>query len=182
MPDRAHVATQTGPEVGVGDADEQVGALARSRGLQQPILWIAIPTAVEMIGRMNESLVVYQVSDKYDANTMDHATDPQTIRRLHERAIDAADIILYSGRKLLSEATRGQERSYLLEQAVDFDHWAKVGSNELEVAGEVARIPQPRIGYFGAIEPWLVDQELIKRASVDALTGTGFSSAISRAA
>jgi glycosyltransferase involved in cell wall biosynthesis len=29
----------------------------------------------------------------------------------------------------------------------------------------VARIPQPRIGYFGAIEPWLIDQELIKQAS-----------------
>ena len=143
----------------------QIGALARSRGLSSPILWIAIPTAAEIIGRLNESLVVYQVSDKYDANTMDHATDPKTIRRLHERALDAADIILYSGRKLLSEATRARERSFLLEQAVDFDHWAKVGAGELEVATEVARIPRPRLGYFGAIEPWLVDQELIRRAS-----------------
>src|ERR1043165_4941961 len=145
----------------------QIGTLARSRGLKNPILWIAIPTAVEMIGRMNESLVVYQVSDKYDANTMDHATDPATIRKLHERALDSADIILYSGRKLLAEATRAQERSYLLEQAVDFEHWSRVGSGELEVAAEVACIPRPRIGYFGAIEPWLVDQELIKRASVE---------------
>ncbi len=143
----------------------QVGALARSRGLSDPILWLAIPTAVEMIGRLKESLVVYQVSDKYDANTMDHATDPRTIRRLHERALDAADVVLYSGRKLLAEATLARERSYLLEQAVDFDHWAKVGSGELEVAAEVARLPRPRIGYFGAIEPWLVDQELVKRAS-----------------
>ena len=143
----------------------QVGALARSRGLSDPILWLAIPTAVEMIGRLKESLVVYQVSDKYDANTMDHATDPKTIRRLHERALDAADVVLYSGRKLLAEATRARERSYLLEQAVDFDHWAKVGGGELEVAEEVARIPRPRVGYFGAIEPWLVDQELVRRAS-----------------
>ncbi|MCA1850122.1 MAG: glycosyltransferase, partial [Acidobacteria bacterium] len=125
----------------------------------------AIPTAVDMIGRMNESLVVYQVSDKYDANTMDHATDPATIRRLHERALDAADIVLYSGRKLLEEATRARSRSHLLEQAVDFEHWAKVGGGGLEVAEEVAGLPRPRIGYFGAIEPWLVDQELIKRAS-----------------
>jgi glycosyltransferase involved in cell wall biosynthesis len=143
----------------------QVNALARRRGLSRPVLWIAIPTAVEMIGRLNESLVVYQVSDKYDANTMDHATDPATIRRLHERALDAADIIFYSGRKLLMEATRGRERSFLLEQAVDYEHWARVGSGELEIAEDVARLPRPRIGYFGAIEPWLVDQELIRRAS-----------------
>ncbi|HEX8494134.1 MAG TPA: glycosyltransferase [Pyrinomonadaceae bacterium] len=143
----------------------QIGALARRRGLVRPILWLAIPTAVEMIGRLEESLVVYHVSDKYDANTMDHATDPLTIRRLHERALDAADIIFYSGRKLLAEAERGRERSYLLEQAVDFEHWSQVKSGELEVAAEVARIPGPRLGYFGAIEPWLVDQELIKRAA-----------------
>jgi glycosyltransferase involved in cell wall biosynthesis len=145
----------------------QIGGLARRRGLKRPILWIAIPTAVEMIGRLDEQLVIYQVSDKYDANTMDHATDPELIRKLHERAIDAADIILYSGRKLLSEATRGRERSHLLEQAVDFEHWARVGTGELEVAKEVACIPRPRLGYFGAIEPWLVDQELVRRASFE---------------
>ncbi|MDQ3818825.1 MAG: hypothetical protein M3362_14270, partial [Acidobacteriota bacterium] len=143
----------------------QVGRLARSRGLTDPILWIAIPTAVEMVGRMNESLVVYQVSDKYDANTMDHSTDPETIARLHERALRAADIIFYSGRKLLAEATAGRERSYLLEQAVDFGHWARAGSDELEAAPEIASIPRPRLGYFGATEPWLLDQELIRRAA-----------------
>jgi glycosyltransferase involved in cell wall biosynthesis len=143
----------------------QIGMLARRRGLTKPILWIAIPTAVEMIGGFDESLVIYQVSDKYDANTMDHATDPALIRRLHERAIDAADLIFYSGRKLLGEATRGLERSHLLEQAVDFAHWSRVGAGELKVAAEVERIPRPRLGYFGAIEPWLVDQELIKRAA-----------------
>src|SRR4029079_1007806 len=69
------------------------------------------------------------------------------------------------GRKLFIEATRGWERSHLLEQGVDYDHWRRVSDGSIEVAPEIARIPQPRLGYFGAIEPWLVDQELIKRAS-----------------
>ncbi|HSE32394.1 MAG TPA: glycosyltransferase [Pyrinomonadaceae bacterium] len=141
----------------------QIGSLARAKGLKRPILWIAIPTAAEMIGNLNESLVVYHVSDKYDANTMDHATDPQLIRRLHQRAIGKADIIFYSSRKLLSDATEGLDRSHLLEQAVDFDHWARVP--QLTPAPELASIPGPRIGYFGAIEPWLIDQELIKLAA-----------------
>ena len=143
----------------------QIGKLARNRGLRKPILWIAIPTAAEMIGTLDEAAVVYQVSDKYDANTMDHATDPALIRRLHEHAIDAADLVFYSGRKLFNEATRGCERSYLLEQGVDYDHWRRVGEGTVTVAPEVANIPHPRLGYFGAIEPWLVDQELIKRAA-----------------
>jgi len=143
----------------------QIGKLARSRGLTKPILWIAIPTAAEMIGMLDEAAVVYQVSDKYDANTMDHATDPALIRRLHEHAIDAADLVFYSGRKLFNEATRGCERSYLLEQGVDYEHWRRVGEGAVAIAPEVANIPRPRLGYFGAIEPWLVDQELNKRAA-----------------
>jgi glycosyltransferase involved in cell wall biosynthesis len=143
----------------------QIGKLARSRGLTRPILWIAIPTAAEMIGEFDEAAVVYQVSDKYDANTMDHSTDPALIRRLHEQAIDAADLVFYSGRKLFNEATRGCERSHLLEQGVDYEHWRNVGDETVAIAPEVANIPRPRLGYFGAIEPWLVDQELIKRAA-----------------
>jgi len=143
----------------------QIATLARRRGLSNPILWIAIPTAVEVVGRLNESLIIYHVSDKYDANTMDHATDPAFIRKLHERAICAADLIFYSSRKLLAEASRGRERSYLLEQAVDFDHWSKIADGDLRVAEEVRKITRPRLGYFGAIEPWLIDQELIKLAS-----------------
>jgi glycosyltransferase involved in cell wall biosynthesis len=143
----------------------QILSLAKRRGLTKPILWIAIPTAVEVVGRMNESLMIYHVSDKYDANTMDHATDPAFIRKLHERAIDAADLVFYSSRKLLAEATAGLVKSHLLEQAVDFDHWSRLSSGDLKIAEAVAQIPQPRIGYFGAIEPWLIDQDLIKRAS-----------------
>jgi glycosyltransferase involved in cell wall biosynthesis len=143
----------------------QIRKLADSRGLANPILWIAIPTAAEMIGQFGETLVVYQVSDKYEANTMDHATDPKQISDLHRHAISAADIVFYSGRKLFGEATEGCDRSYLLEQGVDYDHWCKVGNGMMEVNAAVARIPRPRLGYFGAIEPWLVDQELIKRAA-----------------
>jgi len=143
----------------------QISRLARARGLTKPILWIAIPTAADMIGTLGESAVIYHVSDKYDANTMDHATDPALIRRLHEQAIDGADLIFYSGRKLFTEATRGMERSHLLEQGVDYEHWRRVSDGSVEVAPEIERIPRPRLGYFGAIEPWLVDQELIKRAS-----------------
>ena len=147
----------------------QIQRLTANRRFSKPILWIAIPTAAEMIGCFDESLVIYHISDKYDANTMDHATDPAAIRKLHEKAIDGADIIFYSGRKLLSEATSGRERSYLLEQAVDFDHWAgldrRVSTGDLKIAAEIQSIPRPRLGYFGAIEPWLVDQELIKQAA-----------------
>src|ERR1051326_5014788 len=118
-----------------------------------------------MIGALDESAVVYHVSDKYDANTMDHATDPALIRRLHENAIDASDLIFYSGRKLCTEATRGCERSHMLDQDVDYGQWRRVAEGVVKIAPEIEKIPRPRLGNFGALEPWLVHQELIKRAA-----------------
>ena len=141
----------------------QISAIARVKRMSSPILWIAIPTAAQLIGKFNESFVIYHVSDKYDANSEDHAINPDTIRRLHRLAIDRADIVLYSGRKLLNESVHGRDKSFLLEQAVDYDHWSRVST--LEIAPEVDSIPRPRLGYFGAIEPWLIDRELITRAS-----------------
>jgi glycosyltransferase involved in cell wall biosynthesis len=143
----------------------QISSLAKRRGLTKPILWIAIPTAVEVVGRLGESMVIYHVSDKYDANTMDHATDPAFIRKLHERAIEAADLVFYSSRKLFDEVTMGREKSHLLEQAVDFDHWSRVSDGRLIIPEKIATIPPPRIGYFGASDPWLIDQELIRQAA-----------------
>jgi glycosyltransferase involved in cell wall biosynthesis len=142
----------------------QLRRLVRRASMTNPILWIAIPTAVDMVGRLGESLVIYQVSDKYDEATMDFGTNPAAIRRLHERAIAAADLVLYSGRKLFDEAQIGAERSHLLEQAVDFDHFARAGFTE-DVAPEVAAIPGPRIGYFGGLDPWLIDQDLLRLAA-----------------
>jgi glycosyltransferase involved in cell wall biosynthesis len=143
----------------------QIASLAKRRGLKDPILWIAIPTAVDVVGRLNEQLVIYHVSDKYEANTMDHATDPAFIRELHERALNAADLIFYSSRKLFAEAKPACRKSHLLEQAVDFDHWSSITGGEVSVAADVSRIPHPRLGYFGAIEPWLIDQQLIQQSA-----------------
>src|SRR5204862_7634636 len=111
----------------------QISAMAKSRELSRPILWIAIPTAVEVVGRLDEQLVIYHVSDKYDANTMDHATDPAFIRKLHERAIDAADLVFYSSRQLFADVEHGRQNAYLLEQAVDYDHASVVASGHVSV-------------------------------------------------
>ena len=118
-----------------------------------------------MIGTFDESAVVYHVSDKYDANTMDHATDPALIRRLHERAIDAADLIFYSGRKLFTEATRGCERSHLLEQGVDYDHWRRVSEGTIEVAPEIAEDSAAAVGLL-----WR-DRAVARRSGVDQTRG-----------
>jgi glycosyltransferase involved in cell wall biosynthesis len=137
--------------------------------LRNPILWVAIPTAREIIGHLQESAVIYQVSDKYVANQMDHATAGNIIAEMHEELLQRADLIYYSGRKLFEEETAARpdiaKKAKLLEQAVDFEHFASATSQTWQEPNDIAAIPHPRLGYFGAIETWLLDQQMIRYIS-----------------
>src|ERR1700761_4645278 len=121
--------------------------------ISRPILWVAIPTAAEMAGRLGEKLLLYQVSDKYDANE-DSALSAQVIRGYDRLLKDSADVVLYSGRKLFSEAT--EPHRFFLEQAVDYEHFSELA----EPAAELDGIPGPILGYFGAMD-YVMDVELM---------------------
>ena len=136
-------------------------------GLRDPILWIAIPTAYSLVGKLGEQATVYQVSDKYEANQMDHSTSARVIRSMHLDLLSRADLVYYSGRKLYDEALASHPeaaaKSRLLEQAVDFEHFARATAGvDVTPPDDIRRIPGPRLGYFGAMESWLMDQSLIR--------------------
>ena len=147
----------------------QMKLLMVAYDLRQPILWIAIPTAREVVGRLGERLLIYQVSDKYDANQMDHATPSTVIAAMHDDLLARADLIYYSGRKLFEEETaRHSEiagKARLLEQGVDYDLFASATSQAWTQPEDIAQVAHPRLGYFGGIDPWLIDQELIRYVS-----------------
>ena len=137
--------------------------------MRNPILWIAIPTAREVVGRLGEQALIYQVSDKYDANQMDHSTASSIIDEMHRDLLARADVVYYSGRKLFGEERVKHPqiaiKARLLEQAVDYEHFAAASSHVWEQPDDIAGVPHPRLGYFGAIDPWLVDQQLIRYVS-----------------
>jgi glycosyltransferase involved in cell wall biosynthesis len=147
----------------------EIRSLMIAYGFRDPLLWIAIPTAREVVGHLGERALVYQVSDKYAANRMDHATTSNVIAEMHRDMLERADLIYYSGRKLIEEETAAhpeiKSKARLLEQAVDFEHFASATRQRWATPEDVCNIPHPRLGYFGAIETWLLDQQLIRTVS-----------------
>jgi glycosyltransferase involved in cell wall biosynthesis len=137
--------------------------------LREPVLWIAIPTAAEVVGRLGESALIYQVSDRYETNRMDHAGNEDLIAGMHRRLLEQSDLIYYSGRKLFEEDTAAYpeiaNKAKMLEQAVDFEHFASATSRDWPEPADIDSIPRPRLGYFGALDPWLIDQALIRYVS-----------------
>jgi glycosyltransferase involved in cell wall biosynthesis len=126
--------------------------------MSHPILWVAIPTAAEMAGRLGEKILLYQVSDKYDANE-DSALSRAVIQNYDRLLKQGADVVMYSGRKLFQEAA--EPNRFFLEQAVDFEHFANL---DVDRAEELAGIPHPILGYFGSMD-YVMDTDLMAEVS-----------------
>jgi glycosyltransferase involved in cell wall biosynthesis len=126
--------------------------------MSRPILWVAIPTAAEMAGCLGEKILLYQVSDKYEAN-QDSALSAQVIRNFDNQLKEAADVVMYSGRKLFEEAT--EPNRFFLEQAVDFEPFSNL---DVQPAPELAAIPHPVLGYFGTMD-YVMDTDLMAEVS-----------------
>jgi glycosyltransferase involved in cell wall biosynthesis len=86
---------------------------------------------------------------------------------MHRELLERADLVYYSGRKLYDEeiGSQNQSKAKLLMQAVDFEHFASATDRDWEAPADIDRVPHPRLGYFGAIESWLLDQDLIRYVS-----------------
>jgi len=142
----------------------QVRWVLRRYGMTRPLLWVAIPTAADLVGTLGEQFVIYQVSDKYDANTMDHSLSPALIEQLHRSLLAKADLVLYSGRRLFEEARESREKSRFLEQGVDFAHFARTGELAGNPPSELVGLKRPILGYFGALD-FVIDQDLVRHVA-----------------
>ena len=127
-------------------------------GMSDPVVWVAIPSAAEVVEGIGAKLIVYQVSDKYDAN-QDSATSADIIRAWDVRLKNNASVVMYSGRKLYEESS--EQHRYFLEQAVDFDHFAAVS---IATAPEISQIPHPILGYFGWMD-YVMDGDLVQQVA-----------------
>jgi glycosyltransferase involved in cell wall biosynthesis len=127
--------------------------------IRDPILWVAIPTAADIVNSLGGKLLVYQVSDKYDFNE-DSALSRAVIQDMDARLKRHAAVVMYSGRKLYEE---GETRHrYLLEQAVDYERFANL---PLATPSDIVGIPRPVLGYVGAADWYTMDVPLIEHVA-----------------
>jgi len=136
----------------------QIRLAMRLCSMRRPVVWAAIPFAADVIHDLGAKLVLYQVSDKYDANE-DSAIAREVIRDFDRRLKTAATLVMYSGRKLYEESEVSHR--YFLEQAVDFDHFAAPAAS---TAPAIAAIPRPVLAYFGWID-YVIDAELVEQVA-----------------
>jgi glycosyltransferase involved in cell wall biosynthesis len=127
-------------------------------GFRRPIVWTYNPLISPLVEQVDYSLLVYHcVDDLTAAPHMPAATIEQAEQDLANRAD-----LLFATSPALAEKLRRRRptETYYFPNVADFEHFSQARSPG-ELPADLAAIPQPRLGFVGALSDYKVDFALI---------------------
>ena len=138
----------------------QVRLVARAVGVgDAPHIGVTIPTAWPVAAPMRCSSLVFNRSDLHSAFP---EADGSWIAGLEESLMRRADRVLYVSHELMKRDWElVGDRAVFLDHGVDLEHFTLEG----DVDPEVAAIPRPRIGFFGGLDDYIIDFDLLRRTA-----------------
>jgi len=150
--------------VNAGMVREQVRAVARSIEIapDEAVIFVTIPTAADVIRNWPRRSLVTNRSDLHSAF---EETDQALIRALETELVAASDVALYSSHSLMrTEGPIAGDRAVFLDHGVDYDRFAAATGNPHP---DLADLPRPIVGFFGGIDDYVVDLELLEKVAED---------------
>jgi glycosyltransferase involved in cell wall biosynthesis len=137
----------------------QVGLVARLLGIADPILFVTLPTARDIVRPMRRRALVFNRSDK--ASEFGEANQA-AIRALEEALLKESDAVVYVSRALMEEERQMVgSRGHFLDHGVDLGHFDPASA--APEPDDLRAIPRPRVGWFGSLRDHLVDFALLER-------------------
>ncbi|GDY25941.1 glycosyltransferase [Agarivorans sp. Toyoura001] len=137
----------------------QVNKQAEQLGISKPDLWIALPTAVDMLGHLNERQVIYYCGDDFNALA---GVDHQHVTHCERELVNKVDHVLVASDMLLRKFSKQPAvaaKTRVLPHGVDYNlfvHPSSPAPSLLE-GGPVA-------GFYGSIAAWLDIPLIVKVA------------------
>ncbi len=140
---------------------QQVRVVARAIGVgDRPAVGVTIPTAWPVVRPMRRSALVFNRSDLHSAFP---EADGAWVASLERALLVEADRVLYVSHELMRrDAAVVGGRAHFLDHGVDVEHFS---SDPRTIDPEVARLPRPRVGFFGGLDDYVVDVDLLRRTA-----------------
>lgn len=130
-----------------------IGDYLAAESIDDYLVWLYTPMALPMLAPLTPRAVIFDCMDELSA--FDHA--PRQLRQREAALLKTADLVLTGG-PALYEAKRSQHPNvHCMPSSVDAAHFSPQGldaTTELSREADAlqARIPGPRLGFFGVID------------------------------
>lgn len=138
----------------------QVRLVATAIGVgRAPTIAVTIPTAWPVVRRMRRSALLFNRSDRHSEFP---EADQRLIAGLEDALLREADRVLYVSHQLMAEdAPVVGDRAAFLDHGVDLEHFTLTDDAPARPEPELADIPHPVVGFFGGLDDYVVDMDLI---------------------
>lgn len=141
---------------------EQVRDSAAWMGITRPLVWVAVPTAADVLDRIPSAGLVYQRTDRFEHYP---GVDPDRIRACDCKLKKEADLTVFCSTSVFEEEKSQCQMAAFVDHGVDFKLFAAAGDGSSE-PDDMKVIARPRVGFVGGIDAHTFDPELfLKTAS-----------------
>lgn len=140
----------------------QVRLAARLAGIEAlPAVGVTIPTAWPVVRKLPKSALLFNRSDLHSAFP---EADGAWVASLEDQLLAHSDAVLYVSHELMRrDGDRVGDRAFFLDHGVELARF----SPTIEANPEISAIPGPRVGFFGGIDDYVVDLDLLEKVAVD---------------
>ncbi len=139
----------------------QIRDAAKRAGIERPLLWVHCPAGASLVGQFDETGVVLQRTDRFEAFP---DADGRLIGTQIGKLRQDADLVVYAASHLMAEESDLVRDAILIEHGVDLERFADAGwsarDSTFEHPGDVRLIGRPRVGFVGGIDAHTFDPEL----------------------
>jgi len=150
-----------------------------SLGWSATVWWTYLPNTVDMLPHVGfknkagsdlrsrdincchnggKAILCYDCADEHAA--FPGLVNARTVRKMELELFQRADVNLATAHELYERKKRYAPGLKLVPNGADAEHFEQALSEELPVAGEIANLPFPVVGYIGAVGSWL-DMEML---------------------
>lgn len=147
----------------------QIGRIAKKLSLDNPVVWVACPVACDTALKIRKGLLVYQRTDRFEEYPN---TDADIVRSYDQKLKTSADLTIFVNRMLYDEEADQCRKALYLDHGVDYELFSTAEQDPYEPE-DMAGIPKPIVGFFGAIDDHTSDMALVKEV-VDLLPDMSF--------
>ncbi|MCP3903379.1 MAG: glycosyltransferase [Planctomycetes bacterium] len=137
---------------------------AERQGITRPLVWVACPTAAEVVDALDPVQVVYQRTDRYEcfANV-----DAEQIARYDSWLKARSDLTIFCSRFLHAREAPQCAAALRLDHGIDAARFEAAGAGAESEPNDLAGIARPRAGFVGGIDGHTFDPELFVRVARD---------------
>jgi glycosyltransferase involved in cell wall biosynthesis len=129
-----------------------VGGFLKKKRFDRFIQWSSTPTSAPMLGALSELANVYYLGDEFSEFTQ---FDKELVTRLERELLIRSDLLFVVSERLRQTKSKFNAVMELLPHGCDYAHFSTVSKlGEHDIPGDLAKIPHPRIGYYGLIRDW----------------------------